>query len=194
MLQANLLRGDRVRLTAVDKRDLAAMAQWWADADFLRLYDAVPAYPKTEAQLAQRIEEGQKGDQVFLFGIRLLASDELIGLLELDGILWTHGTTYLSIGIGPPGRRGQGLGYEAMRLGLRYAFRELNLYRVCVTVFSYNRPAITLYEKLGFIREGVYRQHLQRDGQRFDMFLYGLLRPEWEAAQAKPAAGASGTE
>jgi RimJ/RimL family protein N-acetyltransferase len=184
MLQTNLLRGDRVRLTAVDKGDLPTMAQWWADGDFLRLYDAVPAYPKTEAQLAQRIDEGQKGDQIFLFGIRPLASDELIGLLELDGIMWTHGTTYLSIAIGPPGRRGQGLGHEAMQLGLRYAFQELNLHRVCVTVFSYNQPAIALYEKLGFVREGVHRQHLQRDGRRFDMFLYGLLRPEWETTLA----------
>jgi RimJ/RimL family protein N-acetyltransferase len=63
---------------------------------------------------------------------------------------------------------------------LRFAFHELNLHRVCLTVFSYNAPAIALYERLGFVREGVYREHIERDGQHFDMLLFGLLRREWE--------------
>jgi RimJ/RimL family protein N-acetyltransferase len=46
-------------------------------------------------------------------------------------------------------------------------------------VFSYNESAIALYEALGFTREGVYREHLERDGRRHDMYLYGLLRSEW---------------
>jgi len=50
-------------------------------------------------------------------------------------------------------------------------------------VFSYNQRAIALYEKLGFRREGIFREHLERDGTRFDMYLYGILRPEWLAMQ-----------
>ena len=51
-----------------------------------------------------------------------------------------------------------------------------------LTVFAYNERAIALYEKLGFVREGVYREFLARDGVRYDMYLYGLLRREWEAS------------
>jgi hypothetical protein len=47
----------------------------------------------------------------------------------------------------------------------------------------YNQRAITLYEKLGFQREGVFPEHLERDGTRFDTYLYGILRPEWLAMQ-----------
>ncbi len=181
MLQSNLLRGERVRLTAVILADIPVMSKWWADADFLRLYDSVPAYPQTEAQLTKRIEDGQKGEMTFLFGMRPLANDELIGLLELDGIMWTHGTTFISIAIGAADNRGKGYGRDALQLGLDYAFRELNLHRVCLTVFNYNEGAVRLYESLGFVREGVYREHLQRDGRRYDMLLYGLLRREWES-------------
>ena len=183
MLQSNLLRGEKVRLTAVTKSDLPAMSKWWANADFLRLYDSLPAYPQTETQLAKRIEDGQKGETTFLFGIRPLTGDDLIGLLELDGVMWSNGTTFVSIAIGDEANRGQGYGREAMQLGLKYAFYELNLHRVCLTVFNYNEAAIKLYEGLGFVREGVYREHLQRDGRRHDMFLYGLLRREWENDQ-----------
>ncbi len=179
MLQSNLLRGERVRLTAVTPADLPTLTQWWADADFLRLYDSVPAYPQTEAQLVKRIEDGQKGDRTFLFGIRPLTTTDLLGLLELDGVMWAHGTTFVSIAIGDEENRGKGYGREAMQIALKFAFRELNLHRVCLTVFSYNQAAIKLYESLGFTREGTYREHLHRDGQRHDMILYGLLRHEW---------------
>ena len=57
----------------------------------------------------------------------------------------------------------------------------MNLHRVQLTVFAYNERALALYERLGFQREGVYREFIQRDGVRYDMYLYGLLRREWEA-------------
>jgi RimJ/RimL family protein N-acetyltransferase len=66
-----------------------------------------------------------------------------------------------------------------MELALNFAFRELNLYRVQLTVFSYNERALKLYEKMGFKREGVFRDFIQRDGRRHDMILFGLLRREW---------------
>lgn len=119
-------------------------------------------------------------DHRFLFAIRLLDSDELIGYAELDGIMWAHQVSGVSIAIGDPKNWGKGYGYEAMQLVLRFAFDELNLHRVVLTVFSYNERAIALYEKLGFQREGVHREHLQRDGKRYDMYLYGLLHREWE--------------
>jgi RimJ/RimL family protein N-acetyltransferase len=71
-----------------------------------------------------------------------------------------------------------------MELLLDFAFNEINLHRVFLTVFSYNQRAIRLYEKLGFQREGIYREHLQRDGQRFDMLHYGILRREWAARRS----------
>jgi RimJ/RimL family protein N-acetyltransferase len=180
MIASNLLRGEKVRLTAATNADLSIITRWWADADFLRLYETPPAAPRNEDQLSRRFDLSQTSSEVFLFAIRLLNDDDIIGLLELDGINWWNRTTFVSIGIGERDNRGLGYGAEAMQLGLEFAFNELNLHRVCLTVFSYNEPAIALYERLGFTREGVYREHLERDGRRYDMYLYGLLRREWK--------------
>lgn len=180
MRHENILRGEKVYLTAVTDEDVATIVVWYQDAAFLRLYDSKPAYPRTEKQVAERVKEGQDNRNSFLFAVRLLDSGRIIGLLELDGIAWSHGTTFASIGIGEEADRGQGYGREAMELALRFAFDELNLHRVCLTVFSYNKAAIALYERLGFQREGTYREHLLRDGQRYDMLLFGLLRREWK--------------
>ena len=180
MILSTLLCGNRVRLTALTQSDLPTVVQWHQNPEFLRLFDAFPAYPKTETALAQWLEDTHKATDAFLFAVRSLDSDDLIGYVELDKILWTHQVSGVSIAIGEAKHRGKGYGYEVMQLVLQFAFDELNLHRIQLTVFSYNERAIALYEKLGFHREGVYREHLQRDGRRYDMYLYGLLRSEWK--------------
>ncbi len=176
---ANLLRGQRIRLNALGKLDIPLLAQWEEDLIFLRLFNSTLACPRSEAALAEWIEGiGKTRDQIIL-AIRLIEQNKLIGILGFHAIEWTNQVAWLSLGIGDPGYWGQGYGYEAMQLALVYAFHELNLYRLNLTVFSYNTRAIKLYEKCGFKREGVYREYLQRDGQRYDMYLYGLLRQEW---------------
>lgn len=57
---------------------------------------------------------------------------------------------------------------------------ELNLHKLQLTVFSYNTRAVSIYESLGFKREGSFREFLERDGRRHDMYLYGLLKREWK--------------
>ena len=180
MTSSTLLRGSRVRLTALTQNDLPTIVQWHQNPDFLRLFDALPAYPRTDTALTQWLDDTHKSTDAFLFAVRPLDKDELIGYVELDGILWTHRVSGVSIAIGETKHWGNGYGYEVMQLVLRFAFDELNLHRVQLTVFSYNERAIALYEKLGFQCEGLHREHLQRDGKRYDMYLYGLLHSEWE--------------
>lgn len=180
MLERNILRGKTVRLTAVEKEDLGTVGRWYEDAGFARLFDAIPAAPKSAAQLAEWLDGVQKDKSGFLFAIRPVDEDTLLGYVELDGILWSNGNAWIGLGLGQRDNWGKGYGTEALQLTLAFAFDELNLHRVQLSVFAYNKRAIALYEKLGFVREGVYREHIRRDGQFYDMFLYGLLRREWQ--------------
>lgn len=106
-------------------------------------------------------------------------------------IKWASQTADLAIAIGRPEYRGKGYGRDALTLTLNYAFNELNLFRVGLSVLAYNAAAIKAYERVGFVREGVRRQLVAREGQRYDMLLYGILRDEW-AAQATEASGDGG--
>lgn len=171
--------GDKVRLSPLSQMDASVIARWQMDIEFLRMLDSQPSFPKNEQQIAEWIREGQRGRDNFLLGIRLVGDDELIGFVELGEVLWTHRNSWLAIAIGAREHWGRGYGYEAMELALDFAFYELNLHRIQLTVFGYNERAIGLYEKLGFRREGTYREFLLRDGQRHDMYLYGLLAQEW---------------
>lgn len=174
-----MLQGNKVRLTAVKEKDLPIIAGWFENVDFLRLYDAVPAMPRTEQSFKSWTETVNNGNQEFRFAIRLNNSDTIIGFMELDGILWNHRNAWLSIAIGESANWNQGFGKEAMTLLLNFCFQELNLHRVQLTVFEYNEKALALYEKLGFQKEGSYREFLKRDGKPYNMELYGILEHEW---------------
>lgn len=179
MTVSGFFYGERVRLSPLNQLDAGIIARWQSDIEFLRLLDAQPSFPKSEQQVAEWIREGQRGRDNFLLGVRLLPDDELIGFLEIGEVLWTHRNSWLAIGIGAREHWGRGYGREAIELALDFVFQELNLHRIQLTVFSYNDRAVALYERLGFRREGVYREFLLRDGQHHDMYLYGLLAREW---------------
>lgn len=85
----------------------------------------------------------------------------------------------MGIGIGEREYWSKGYGTDAMNVILRFAFDELNLYRISLNVFEYNQRAIRSYEKVGFVVEGREREFLRRGGRRWDMIFMGLLREEW---------------
>lgn len=182
----SLFNGDRVRLSGLRPDDAVTMARWYEDGEFSRLWDGWTARPRTEADIRAWFDESAKSHTAYAFGIRLMYSDEMIGYIDLDDIVWNNGVCWLAVAIGETVNRGKGYGTEAMHLALKFAFHEINLHRVQLTVFSYNERAIRLYEHIGFQREGVYREALSRDGRRYDSYLYGLLKREWEAGVRQP--------
>lgn len=186
MRLTNLLRGEKVYLDAWTKDDVPTVTRWYANTEFSRLLDTSPARARTQKYPEEWMDEADKSDRMYSFAIRTCADDKLIGLVELEGIIWQHGSGWIGIGIGEPEYWGGGYGREAMELLLRFAFWEINLHRVQLSVFAYNVRAIALYEKLGFVREGVQREFVHRDGERHDMILYGLLRREWEGSRQSP--------
>ncbi len=186
VLASSLLQSARLRLVALTDADVPIIARWHQDPLFLRLFDARAAKPRTEVELTEWLHEQHRSTTAFVFGIRLVSDDTLIGYVEIDGVLWAHQTAWLAYCIGEAAQQRKGYGTEAVRLALQFAFDELNLHRMQATVFSYNQPSMQLLTSVGFQREGVYREFLQRDGQRHDMYLFGLLRHEWEAGRNIP--------
>lgn len=175
----NLFHGARIRLTALRAEDAHTWARWYEDSDFARLFDARPAYPRSLSRMSAFVDDLMRPTDSYPFAVRPHDSDEMIGFVDLDDVVWTHRYAWAGIAFGDPAYRGLGYGREAMTLLIGFAFRELNLHRLQLTVFSYNTPAIRLYERLGFTREGTHREALLRDGERHDMYLYGLLSREW---------------
>jgi RimJ/RimL family protein N-acetyltransferase len=185
MLTDQLFEGQLIRFAPPDAdRDAELVSKWTHDPEYLRLLSADIAKPLSPAQIKKKYEEldkkAEKHRNDFNFALRLKADDRLIGFARLMQIEWTHRTGNLHMGIGDPNDRGKGYGTEALQMLLRYAFDELNLYRLAAVTVDYNIGAIRFFERAGFDVEVRRRQAAQRDGRRWDVILMGLLCGEWK--------------
>jgi RimJ/RimL family protein N-acetyltransferase len=181
-----LLIGEKVRLTQVEREDLPHFTEWFSkDIALRRLLDVEGIYP---ARLADEerwfesvVQEGQGHE--YVFAIRTLADDHLIGDCDIRNFNWQARHCIIGISVGDPTYRGGGFGSDAVRLLLRFGFLELNMNRIALETYSYNERAIASYLKVGFLEEGRMRQFVRRDGQYYDSLYMSILRREWENQQ-----------
>lgn len=173
-----IFSGSLLRLAAPQAADQEIFAAWTQDDEYMRLLDDDPVRPLPALNFASFGEP--RGNHDYYFHLRTLADDQLIGFVVLFNLKWSSQSAQLAIGIGSVDFRGKGYGQDALRLILNYAFSELNLNRVGLTVMDYNTRAIKAYERAGFVREGAQRQAVRRGGAYHDLLVYGILRAEWE--------------
>ena len=179
-----IYEGTLVKLDPIDpENDSASIAAWTRDGAYARLEDANLAVIYPENATREYIENQLKNS--YYFTILTRKECKMIGFIELDGFNWPAREVWVGIGIGDREFQGRGYGTDAMRLALRFAFLELNLNRVSLTVFEYNQRGIRSYEKAGFEAEGREREALERDGKRWDMLFMGILREDWEKLPEK---------
>ncbi|MGI8721270.1 MAG: GNAT family N-acetyltransferase [Geodermatophilaceae bacterium] len=81
----------------------------------------------------------------------------------------------MNLRIALAGQFGRGYGTEATRAAVAYGFDVVGLHRISLEVFAFNRQAQRVYEKCGFVREGVAREALLWNGQRHDAVLMSIL-------------------
>jgi RimJ/RimL family protein N-acetyltransferase len=179
-----LLVGKKIYLASIDHdADPEVESSWTHDLEYMRLINPQPARPLAPVQVKKRYsaieKEAEESKRLFYFTIRSLENDRLLGFARLYAVDWTNGNGFVQVGIGDSADRGRGYGSETLHILLRYAFTELNLFRVSVILAEYNEVALYLCKKFGFVEEVRRRQALNRDGRRWDMIHLGILRDEW---------------
>lgn len=172
------MHGGRVRLRPVEEADLPRFVEWLADPEVTRWLAAVDEPPTLEDEYEWWRERRADPDNV-MWAIE--AEDgELIGTVDLR--LVPHAPrAELGIAIQDKARWGKGYGTETVRLAVGYAFVELGLHRVELHVDEENARAIRCYEKVGFVREGLLREHRVVEGRFSNTVVMAILAREWDA-------------
>ena len=187
----DIFTGKLVRLSAFDPEEMSkAFTRWNLNSEYARLLNSA-AHRMQSARAAARWMEKEVEElspASYYFSIRTLAEDKLIGGLGLDVVDWPGRDAFVGLGIGETEYWSKGCGTDVMNVLLRFAFTEINLRRVTLTVFEYNPRAIRSYEKVGFSHEGRLRKVLNEEGRRWDILFMGVLREEWmERNNMQPA-------
>ena len=164
--------GERVALGPL-RRDLAATYARWVNSPEVRdgLLNLGVDTPETvEAWVDDRVRKGaERPPAAVTFTVYDRSDDAPVGTAGLFDISYVHSSAELGISIGE--RRGHGLGTEATRLVLGWAFRTLGLHNVILGALAWNEAGLRAYERAGFRRIGVRRGGVMSRGERADVVL-----------------------
>lgn len=184
-IQTQLFEGQDIRFGPIDhEKDPEVESKWMHNSEFMRMMEISPARPMSAAIIRKQYEKLEKqideSKNLFHFTIRAKEDDRLIGKADVQWIEWTNGNGWIQLGIGSADDRRKGYGSQALNMLTRFAFAELNLFRVSARIPEYNEAALALFKKFGFVEEVCRRQALDRDGRRWDLFIFGLLSSDWQ--------------
>lgn len=178
------LTGERVLLRPFRADDLAAIRVALADREVRRLTGSPDTRLDEEVLRRWYGTRNAQPDRLDLAVVDR-ASGGCVGEVVLNDWDERNRSCNFRTLIGPAGR-GRGLGTEAVRLVVGYGFERLGLHRISLEVYAFNPRARRVYEKVGFVAEGVLRDAL-RDGDRWvDATVMSILAQEWTTHRGHP--------
>ena len=176
------LFGEGVELRRHRRENYPLYARWYGDEEVWKLTSWATG-PMRQAAVERLFRDRELSSVDDSFAIYREGKGEPVGIIGLMNLSEANASADLSIIVGSAEDRDQGVGTEAIRLLLGYAFEELGLHRVGLSVFDFNEPAISAYEKIGFAHEGRLRQAVRRHNTFHDAILMSVLADEWRGGE-----------
>lgn len=188
--EAYYWQGERVRLRPMHADDVALwLIEEHSDSEAVRFLNYGMTLPKTEADaraFAERYAGFNNLDERILFSIEAL-DGQLVGGINIHSMNQRNGTFETGSRI-YRAYRGQGYGFEAKVMVLRYAFHELRFQKYNIRCVESNQPMIHHAGRLGCQPEGRIRRHIYMQGCHQDELIFGLTREEFDDLLARLAA------
>jgi RimJ/RimL family protein N-acetyltransferase len=158
-------------------RDLLPIYHQWNNS-----LEVIRGQAREELLTMEHIEEWyeqvtDRGSDDAFFTIYEVSDMRPVGRTALKKIDHRHGTATFSIFVADG--RGRGVGTEATRLTLDWAFNHLGLINVMLEVDGWNDRAIRAYEKAGFQAIGSRRMATFNMGERHDELLMDITADDF---------------
>src|SRR3989442_14750487 len=155
------LRGDNVRLRAVEEGDLPLLVRWMNDPEVRYWLHHSDRPDATVESVRGRFGLTEEGFPKLVWLIEALEGRPIghLGLLQVEP---HHKRAELAISIGEKDCWSRGYGTDAIRTVLRHGFEELGLRRGGLHTDADNARGIRCYGKCGVVREGEVRESRPR--------------------------------
>jgi RimJ/RimL family protein N-acetyltransferase len=175
------LVGESVYLRPLEKADAPVIVEWFNDAE---IRSRIASWRPMSLAAEEAFIEGLAKSDDFVFAVVLKDGDRFVGNTGLHQIDQKNRSGMFGIVLGDKSAWGRGIGTEVTRLMTGWAFDHVNLNRVWLEVYDDNLRAVRVYEKVGYLHEGVLRQALWRDGEYKDVFRMAMVRADWKKIKA----------
>ena len=170
-----ILQTSRLTLRPLVETDLVDLHGLMSDAEVMAYWDIaeIEDLELTRRILASQLTAMAQRDGYYWAMIRT-QDQAFIGCCDLTDIDLWHRRGEIGF-IAARAFWGEGYALEAMQAVVDHAAQGLRLKRLSARAHLGNVRSVRLLEKLGFEAEGVLRGHVERDGERRDCELFGLL-------------------
>jgi len=170
---------DRIKLRALTRSDITSTLHWHNNEDIKNLYSGHPFPVNIEMEEKWYEKLLTSNFPTTVFGIEIIDTNELIGILSLKNINLINRDAELAIYIGADNAKGKGFSKEATLLILNFAFNNLGLNRIYLKVLETNHIANKLYKKCGFIEEGKFRESVFKKGKFCNEIIMSILKNDY---------------
>jgi len=114
----------------------------------------------------------------FVMGVWLKIKDLYVGEIWIEPNQWQVPSFELGWFL-DTGYWGMGYATEAAKRAMEFIFEDLKAHKIVVITRDYNERSYLLAERLGFVKEGHFREGRIEEGKRFGLLYYGMLREEY---------------
>ncbi len=173
------ISGTLINLRPIVKADIQAMFDAVSNADEegrkLTGSKRIFTIEGTKNFFARIVDSNDRVD----YAITLKENPEYIGEVGLNNINFEERSADFRIVLDGQQYYNKGYGSEAATLILKHGFEALKLHRVELEVYDFNARALHVYEKIGFLKEGIRRDVLLWDGKYHNAITMSILEDEW---------------
>lgn len=167
-----------IRLEEFKHNDFNRFINWIDNEKFMYQFAGpIFTFPVTEKQLTEYISD--KNRQAFK--IIEIKTEKVIGHAEIGRIdLKNKSARLCRILVAEKADRNKGFGTLIINELLKIGFGNLNLHRIDLGVYDFNKSAIRCYEKCGFKIEGLLRESVVFEDEYLSIYNMSILKDEWK--------------
>ncbi|MFO7676543.1 MAG: GNAT family protein [bacterium] len=175
----------RVYLRALELDDYRTSVKWRNDDEIVSMVGGPKYFVSSERE--RRWVEGKAladGPDTTL-AVCIRETGKYIGNASLNEVDYVNRSGRCPVLIGDKSEWGKGLATEACLLIHRFAFRDRGLERIFAQVLENNAASLKMYEKCGYIREGLLRHAVYKNGRFQNLVALSVLRVEFDVVARK---------
>ena len=175
-----MYNGDLVKLRAYKEDDVERAVEFINDEEVKKLLDSNIPFPMTKWQEEEWVKS-RKAETNFTydFAIEDLDTGKYIGGCSINECNLKNRNCTIGIMIGDKNCWGKGYGSDALKVLIKFIFEEVNMDKIKLNVFSFNKRAISCYKKVGFKEEGLLKREIYRNGRYYDEVPMALFKEDW---------------
>jgi RimJ/RimL family protein N-acetyltransferase len=131
------------------------------------------------------LEKIEYDPTIKMFGVYCYGKERqnFVGVCGFTSINTLNRSAEFSLYIGPEAQ-GKGYGRKALELLIAHGFMDFGFKRIWGEVFEGN-PAMTMFERIGFVHDGTLRSSYWKSGRWIDSHLISILDEEWYQMREK---------